>query len=528
LIFTFAFKFLLIMILNKTILTVLLVNLIGSVFALMHPTDSATVSQNKFENEIDSLVSLWYNKQMSPGNDTSFVLSELPDSNYIPAFSDSVYKERLAQLPMVIDMSYNKIVRNYINLYTHKRRDLVEKMLGLSDYYFPIIEQILDAKQMPLELKYLPVIESALNPNAVSRVGATGMWQFMYYTGKMYKLEVNSFVDDRRDPIKATYAAVEFLQDLYDIYEDWILVIAAYNCGPGNVNKAIRRSGGKRDYWEIYYKLPKETRGYVPAFIAATYIMNYYEEHNLQPEKCDLPILCDTVVTKNRIHLEQISKIMDIPLEELRSLNPQYRRDIVPGKGVSYALRFPFEQTTRFIDLQDSIVGYNDSIYFNAEALSKTPVYTSYVPGPPTKNHVKLNYVIKSGDNLGFIAEWYGVSVSNLKYWNNIRGSSIRAGKKLSVYVHKSKVSKYENINTMTFAQKQASIGKQVSEKKVEPIVPLKAGEYEFYTVKRGDTLWEIAKLFPDVTDSEIMQWNGISNASKISVGQKLKIKIKG
>ena len=515
------------MTLNKTIITLIIISSGFLSFANGFDVNPPDDSKRKFESEIDSLVSLWYNKQISPGGDTSFV-TEFVDSLYVPLFSDSVYKHQLDQLPMVIDMSYNKIVRNYIHMYSQRKRDLVENILGLSEYYFPIFEQILDANGLPLELKYLPVIESALNPNAVSRAGATGMWQFMYYTGKMYKLEINSFVDERRDPIKSSYAAVEFLKDLYDIYEDWILVIAAYNCGPGNVNKAIRRSGGKRDYWDIYYRLPRETRGYVPAFIAATYVMNYYEENNLYPKKHTLPILCDTVITTNRIHLEQISHVMDIPLSELRILNPQYRRDIVPGKGKPYAIRFPFSETTRFIDLQDSIIAYNDSVYFNPEALSKAPQYTSYHPGPPTDNHVKLTYVIKNGDNLGYIAEWYGVSVSNIKYWNNVRGSRIRAGQKLKIYVHKSKVSKYKNINEMTFAQKQATIGKKVEQKKIEPVEPLKAGEYELYTVKRGDTLWDIARLFPGVTDTEIMRWNGITNASKISVGQQLKIKITG
>lgn len=491
------------------------------------PSDSA-LNEVEFRHlSVDSMATLWYNKQMSPGNDTSFLVNDA-DSNYIPQFADSIYIQRLTNLPSAVPLSYNKIVRNYIHMYTNKRRDLVETMLGLSDYYFPIFEEILDANNMPMELKYLPVIESALNPNAVSRVGATGMWQFMYYTGKAYKLEINSFVDERRDPIKASYAAVDFLQDLYAMYGDWVLVIAAYNCGPGNVNKAIRRSGGKRDYWEIYYWLPRETRGYVPAFIAASYVMNHHVEHNLHAKKCDLPVLCDTIMLNERVHLEQIAHFMDVSLSELQALNPQYRRNIIPAQSKAYSLRLPFDETTKFIDAQDSIFGYLDSVYFNPEALSKTPKYTTYNPGPPSNNHVKLLYTVKSGDNLGYIASWYDVRLSDVRYWNGIRGNTIRGGQKLKIYKHKNKISKYKTINTMTFAEKQASIGKTVKKSTSSKPVAfenLNDGEYEFYTIRNGDTLWDIAKLYPGVSDTDIMRWNGISNAGKIAVGQKLKIK---
>lgn len=349
----------------------------------------------------------------------------------------------------------------------------------------------------------------------------------MYYTGKVYKLEINSFVDERRDPVKASYAAVDFLQDLYNMYHDWVLVIAAYNCGPGNVNKAIRRSGGKRDYWEIYYRLPRETRGYVPAFIAAAYVMNYHKEHNLYPKKHDLPILCDTIVINERVHFEQISHFMDLSVAELQSLNPQYRRNIIP-QGKPYVLRLPFDQTTRFIDVQDSIFGYNDSVYFNPENLSKSPELKSYNPGAPTADHVKLVYTVKSGDNLGFIASWYNVRVSDVRYWNGIRGNTIRGGQKLRIYKHKNKASKYKAIDTMSFAKKQASIGKTVTAKAdPKPIIQenLNDGEYETYVIRNGDTLWDIAKLYPGVSDTDIMRWNGITNAGKISVGQRLKIK---
>jgi len=516
----------------KLFFLILLISIIPfGAFSENSPEDSLELSNDNYRNEVDSLVNMWFNKQMSAGTDTSFVAEDFDDSILYPDFSDSVYKRRLAALPMVIDVSYNKVVSNYINMYTHKRRDLVENMLGLSDYYFPLFEELLDANGMPMELKYLPVIESALNPNAVSRVGATGMWQFMYYTGRMYKLEINSYVDERRDPVKSTYAAIHFLKDLYNIYQDWVLVIAAYNCGPGNVNKAIRRSGGKTDYWDIYYHLPRETRGYVPAFIAAAYVMNYYGDHHLSKKTCDLPIMCDTLLIDQQLHLDQVSRVMGIGIDELRTLNPQYRRDILPANGKSYVLRLPFNQTTRFIDLEDSILAFNDSVYFNAEALSKAPAYNSYTPGvAPTKNHVKIFYTVKSGDNLGYISNWYNVSVSDLRYWNGLQRNVIRSGQKLAIYIHKSKADKYRSVDDMTFAKKQALIGKTAtssSDDNTEPIEALNTGEYDLYTVRSGDTLWDIAKLYPGVTDSDIMRWNGISNARNISVGQQLKIKKK-
>ncbi len=505
--------------------------LIMPLLAIAHtnPTDSVSNYNKTYNTDIDSLANLWYVKQMSYTTDTSLVILGESDSLYIPDFPDSVYISRLAKLPLVIDMSYNNIVRNYIHMYTHKKRPLVEQMLGLTDYYFPLFEQLLDANGMPLELKYLPVIESALNPNAVSRVGATGLWQFMYYTGRQYKLDINSFVDDRRDPIKSTYAAIGFLNDLYDIYQDWILVIAAYNCGPGNVNKAIRRSGGVRDYWKIYYHLPRETRGYVPAFIAATYVMNYYNEHNFTPTKTTLPVLCDTILINKQLHLEQVSKVLGLELSDIRALNPQYRRNIIPGHNKTYALRLPFEHVTRFIDLQDSIYNYNTASYFNAEALSKAPEHSTFTPGAPNDNYKALYYTVKSGDNLGFIATWYNVRVADIRYWNNIRRNMIRTGQKLVIYVPKNKVAKYSDINKLTFVQKQnLAAGKPVTNINTTPTETTgnidNAGSYVIYEIQKGDTLWEIAKQYPGVTEGDLMRWNNISNASKISVGQKIKI----
>jgi membrane-bound lytic murein transglycosylase D len=260
-----------------------------------------------------------------------------------------------------MEMGYNDIVQRFIDRYMARLRHSVSYMLGATNFYVPIFEEALEAYQVPLELKYLPVIESALNPRAVSRVGATGLWQFMLGTGKQYGLEVNSLVDERRDPVRSSYAAARYLRDLYRIFGDWNLVIAAYNCGPGNINKAIHRSGGEKDYWRLYPYLPAETRGYVPAFIAANYAMTYYCEHGICPMSTKLPLETDTVVVDRDVHLEQIAKVLDLDIEMLRSLNPQYRRDIVPGATKKYAIRLPMADTSRFIDMQDSIYSYRTS-----------------------------------------------------------------------------------------------------------------------------------------------------------------------
>ena len=304
---------------------------------------------------LDSLMSLYMSKKYlsMPGD------CEMKNEN--PVFTPEEYIDRLRRMPTVMEMGYNDIVQRFIDRYMARLRHSVSYMLGATNFYVPIFEEALEAYQVPLELKYLPVIESALNPRAVSRVGATGLWQFMLGTGKQYGLEVNSLVDERRDPVRSSYAAARYLRDLYRIFGDWNLVIAAYNCGPGNINKAIHRSGGEKDYWRLYPYLPAETRGYVPAFIAANYAMTYYCEHGICPMSTKLPLETDTVVVDRDVHLEQIAKVLDLDIEMLRSLNPQYRRDIVPGATKSYAIRLPMADTGRFIDMQDSIYSYRTS-----------------------------------------------------------------------------------------------------------------------------------------------------------------------
>lgn len=346
-----------------------------------------------------------------------------------PIVSDSVYIDRLSRIPSIIEMPFNDIVKKHIEAYTNRLRNKVSFILAAANFYMPLFEEALDTYDLPLELKYLPVIESALNPTAMSRQRASGLWQFMLRTGKLYGLENNSLVDERRDPIKSTWAAARYLKDLYNIYKDWNLALAAYNCGPGNVNKAIRRAGGTTDYWEIYHLLPKETRGYVPGFIAANYIMNYYCEHGICPMDTQLPATTDTIHIHKNLNLKQVAEVCDINIDQLRSLNPQYKKDIVPGLSKPYVLRLPNNTVNRFIELEDSIYAYKSKELLNkrqtvaVKDITKSPAYA--------KN--ATYHKIRRGDTLGGIAMKYGVSVKQLRRLNNIRGNNITAGKTLRI-----------------------------------------------------------------------------------------------
>ncbi|WP_300814833.1 lytic transglycosylase domain-containing protein [uncultured Bacteroides sp.] len=350
-----------------------------------------------------------------------------------PLFSDSVYIDRLSRMPTVMEMPYNEIVRKFIDMYAGRLRNQVAFMLSACNFYMPIFEEALDAYNLPLELRYLPIIESALNPSAVSRAGAAGLWQFMLQTGKLYGLESNSLVDERRDPIKATWAAARYLKDMYDIYKDWNLVIAAYNCGPGTINKAIRRSGGKTDYWEIYNYLPRETRGYVPAFIAANYVMTYYCKHNICPMETNIPEATDTVQVSRNLHFEQIADLCGVEMDEIKSLNPQYKKNIIPGDSKPQTLRLPLNAISTFIDRQDTIYAHrSDELFKNRRTVA--------IAGTGSKNKATagngkpIYYKIRNGDTLGGIAERYGVSVRKLRSWNGLRNNKIRAGKTLKIY----------------------------------------------------------------------------------------------
>jgi len=488
-------------------------------------------SAERIDRDLDSLINTWYVKLAMQNAPAEF----MGDTSTI-IMADSIYRERLSKINSIIQLPYNNIIRNHIHVYTVRQRDKFCAVLGLMDYYFPMFEDIFDSYGLPAELKYMAVIESALNPNAVNRKsGATGLWQFMYSTGRMYGLTINSIVDERRDPLKSTDAAARYIKDLYKIYNDWMLVIAAYNCGPGNVNKAIKRSGNKKDYWEIYYRLPRETRGYIPQYVAAVYGVTYYKEHNLNPLPLNIPIAIDTIMVNQDIHLAQISEVMGIPLGEIKALNPQYRTGLIPGSSKPFALTLPMTHLGDFIDLNDTIRRYKPDVYLNRTTQIADPTRSSYLP-PDPKGKAKLIYTVQEGDNLGYISEWYRVNLSDLRYWNNIYRNIIRVGQKLVVYVDPNRSEYFSKINSMTFAEKQSLLGKSVPANVNATAASLSAsannsyetdGEYIIYIVRSGDTIWDIVKMFDDVTSSQVLALNNISDPSKIQVGQKLKIKKK-
>lgn len=387
--------------------------------------------------DIDTLLRQWNASQYLEA-DTN---CNMQDVN--PVFSDSIYVDRLSRIPTIMEMPYNNIVRKFIDQYTGRLRHSVSYMLGATNFYIPIFEEALALYNLPLELKYLPVIESALDPTAVSRKGATGLWQFMLSTAKRYDLKINSLVDERRDPIKASFAAAQYLNDLYKVYGDWNLVIAAYNCGPTSLNKAIHRAGGSKDYWTIYPYLPKETRGYVPAFIAANYVMNYYCEHNICPMRARLIDGNDTVVVNKDLHLEQVASVCGVEMEKIKAFNPQYKTSLVPGNSYDCILRLPSEAALKFIDLGDSVYSYRSSelltkrktVEIDEAELEKlqNSARRSYSSSRRRSSRRSKSVTIKNGQTLSEIAEKYGTSVSKLRRLNGIKGSSIRAGKKIRV-----------------------------------------------------------------------------------------------
>jgi Soluble lytic murein transglycosylase and related regulatory proteins (some contain LysM/invasin domains) len=396
---------------RHNILILLIFTLLLPIVASSQNTDEMIVIKN-FERNYDSLLTGFYVRQNS--NVIRSTYNRSIDNSFSQTAAcnvpDSVFARRLRSLPSSIKLTYNSKVRSIIEYYIDKSGAKVSVILGLSKYYFPILEEILDQYSAPVELKYLVVIESALNPNAQSKVGAVGLWQFMYSTGRMYGLRVNSMVDDRKDPIKATVAAALYLKDLYKIYNDWSLALAAYNCGPGNVNKAIRRSG-KNDFWGIYDYLPQETRGYIPAYIAAAYVMNFYREHNITPAILTKPVATDTVNVKKDIDFAQIEAVLHIPTAQIKDLNPQYKQNKIMGSQDKYSLKLPISYIQNFVSLEDSISNYNKEEYFE-------PQWKPEVPKQWITKEVQLTHKVRKRENWTSIAKKYGVTVQELKSWN--------------------------------------------------------------------------------------------------------------
>lgn len=440
----------------------------------------------------DSLLNMWYvqnNLTLDDGSiidlDTAMLTSDTPDSVFI---------ERLKAINSFIPLPYNNIVKNHIIYYTQKIPNKIDIILGLSSYYLPQFEEILDQHGLPKELKIMAIIESALNPKAVSKANAKGMWQFMYRTALQYNLKIDSYIDERLDPIASGHAAAKYMKDSYRIFGDWLLAIASYNCGPGNVNKAIRRADS-REFWDVYPYLPRETRGYVPSFVAALYTLNYYKEHRITPRAIEMPAHVDTFIIKKPLHFGQISELMGISKEELSDFNPQYIREIIPGNREGNILRLPFYYTNAFIDKEKEVYTYKDSIFFN-------PIVYNEAKASENSKRTSVTHRVRSGETLSHIALKYRVRVRDIQAWNGVK-SIIRPGQRLTIYTSDppSLASSSSNVKTTT------------------------SGGYVMYTIKRGDNLWDISRKFSGVSLNQIMNLNGFNKNSKIMPGKQIKIK---
>ncbi len=427
-------------------------------------------SMHTFDTSIEEMCVAWRQQIKSMETcDSTFRYKPLSYSH------DSIRIKRLSMMPTIMEMTYNDVVSRYINMYCDRNRQ-ISYMMALSQHYFPIFETIFEQYNLPTELKYLSIVESALNPRATSRMGAAGLWQFMPTTGKLYNLEINSLYDERRDPIKSTHAAAQHFNDLYSIFQDWNLVIAAYNCGTGNVNKAIRRAGGKKDYWEIYPFLPTETRNYVPAFIAVNYMMHYADAYNICPAIVDIPLVTDTIHIAKRLHLLQVAEVLDIPIEQIRLLNPTYRNDIIPESEKLQILRLPSHLAYLFIEKQEEIYAHKEHL---------TQQRTENQPSAPNCMHKNTRiHTVRSGESLSIIAKRYGVSISQLMKWNNLSTHALRVGQR--IYLKDTQKS-------------------------------------ELYEVKKGDSMWTIARN-TGVSVEKLKLANADKNLQILQPGLKLVI----
>ncbi|MET2985907.1 lytic transglycosylase domain-containing protein [Aureibaculum conchae] len=481
----------------------------------VNKTKTLKISADSLKNNVPELIdhsdadlidSLWIArlKESSLNHDFQYVNpdEEISDASNIE-LSTEVLKERLAHLNSTtpFNVEYNSSLERLIKHYLKTRKKTLGNLMGKAEYYFPMFEEHLDKYNIPMEIKYLAIVESALRPRARSRVGASGLWQFMYYTGKQFDLEVNSYVDERHDPLRATEAACKFLSQLYKTFNDWDLALAAYNSGPGNVSKAIRRSGGKRNYWNIRHNLPRETAGYLPAFYATLYLMEYAKEHDIKPQKfITNRFETDTIVVKQQITFDQINKILNTDNELLEHLNPQYKLNIIPFvKEKNYTLRLPVHLIGKFVSNEEQIYAYAKEDLAKRE--KQLPKFQT-APG-------KIRYRVRNGDYLGKIAQRYGVGVSQIKRWNGLRSNNLRIGQRLTIYPR--------NYKTASTKSKKASTKKTTTKSTPK-------GKYTTYTVKKGDSLWIISKKFPKVSVEQIKSWNNIWRVKSLKPGMKLKI----
>lgn len=495
--------------------------------------DSTTLAiEAEFEQflieEMDTLLNLWYIHQQIANTPASNLHDD--DSAAI-TLNDSIVIERMRNICTTIPLTYNKTVKRWIELYICKRRRSSSVMLGLTQYYYPYMREIFDKYDLPEELIYLTIIESGMNPLAVSRVGATGIWQFMYRTGKAYGLEENTFVDERRDPFKATDAAARYLRSMYNMFGDWGLAIAAYNAGPGNVRKAIARSGNKSNFWAVKNYLPKETQNYFPAFIASVYLNHYHNQHGIPAAELTIPFDVDTVMVNKEVHLQQVADVLNVDVEELRLLNPQYKKDVIPAYTKIYPLRLRNKDILQFIAMEDSIYTFKRDSFF-----MPLLVYEGQFTGKtiPKENSQNIYHYVKSGESLSVIAKKYGLSVDELKKMNKLRSNFLKVKQRLIVgykYVptepkpENNLAQKQDSLKTTTIPTDSLNLAQKDSIAKVKTEEP-KPAEPEIYYVRRGDTLSKIAAKFKTTTRI-LANYNKIKNINALKIGQQIKIPTK-